>query len=111
MPVLLHLKPGQKGTKKLLAEYGDRLVCVRYRYDAEDRKRRKTIELVVAESDWTPKADLPDGECTVGVRIALEELELRSRAKRAGGRWNRATQLWEMPHDRAVAYGLKDRIV
>ena len=30
----LHLKPGQKGTKHLVAQYGDRLVCVRYRYDA-----------------------------------------------------------------------------
>ncbi|MGH7551901.1 MAG: hypothetical protein ACREMQ_02610 [Longimicrobiales bacterium] len=30
----LHLKPGEKGTKQLLAQYGDRLICVRYRYDA-----------------------------------------------------------------------------
>jgi hypothetical protein len=30
--VRLHLKPGQKGTKQLLAQYGDRLICVRYRY-------------------------------------------------------------------------------
>jgi len=29
--VRLHLKPGQKGTKQLLAQYGDRLICVRYR--------------------------------------------------------------------------------
>ncbi|MFC1853877.1 hypothetical protein ACFL27_27145 [candidate division CSSED10-310 bacterium] len=27
------LKPGQKGTKNLLSQYGDRLLCVRYRYD------------------------------------------------------------------------------
>jgi hypothetical protein len=33
--VRLHLKPGQKGTKQLLAQYGDRLICVRYRYDAQ----------------------------------------------------------------------------
>jgi hypothetical protein len=31
-PVGLHLKPGQKGTKHLVEQYGDRLVCVRYRY-------------------------------------------------------------------------------
>jgi hypothetical protein len=37
--VRLHLKPGQKGTKQLLAQYGARLVCVRYRYDAEQKKR------------------------------------------------------------------------
>ncbi len=38
------LKPGEPGTKKLLREYGDHLVCVRYRYDAQNRKRLKTVE-------------------------------------------------------------------
>lgn len=52
--VRLHLKPGQKGTKQLLEQYGDRLVCVRYRYDAERKKRFKTVELLVAERDWEP---------------------------------------------------------
>jgi hypothetical protein len=50
--VRLHLKPGQKGTKQLLAQYGDRLICVRYRYDAQRKKRFKTVELLVAERDW-----------------------------------------------------------
>ena len=54
MRTLLHLKPGQKGPKQLLAQYGDRLVCVRYRYDAQRKKRLKTVELLVAERDWTP---------------------------------------------------------
>ena len=31
--VRLRLKPGQKATKRLLAQYGDRLICVRYRYE------------------------------------------------------------------------------
>ena len=47
--VRLNLKPGQKGTKQLLAQYGDRLVCVRYRYDAYRKKRLKTVEILVAE--------------------------------------------------------------
>jgi hypothetical protein len=33
METRLSLAPGQNGTKKLLARYGERLVCVRYRYD------------------------------------------------------------------------------
>jgi len=44
-----HLKPGRKGTKQLLTQYGDRLVCVRYRHDAQQKKRFKTVELIVAE--------------------------------------------------------------
>ena len=55
MRTRLHLKPGQKGTKQLLAQYGDRLVCVRYRYDAQRKKRFKTVELNVAECDWDPQ--------------------------------------------------------
>jgi hypothetical protein len=52
--VRLHLKPGQKRTKQLLAQYGDHLICVRYRYDALRKKRLKTVELLVAERDWEP---------------------------------------------------------
>jgi len=50
--VRLHLKPGQKGTKQLLEQHGDWLICVRYRYDAQRRKRFKSVELLVAERDW-----------------------------------------------------------
>jgi hypothetical protein len=31
MKTRVKLKPGQKGTKKLVERYGDALVCVRYR--------------------------------------------------------------------------------
>jgi len=41
----LKLKPGQKGTKALSEQYGDALICVRYRYDEVSRTRIKTVEL------------------------------------------------------------------
>jgi hypothetical protein len=44
------LTPGQKGAKKILERYGERLVCVRYRYDERRRKRFTTIEIIVEES-------------------------------------------------------------
>jgi len=47
------LRPGQRGTK-LLREYGDRLVCVRYRYDEQNARRLKTVELVVEAVPWWP---------------------------------------------------------
>jgi hypothetical protein len=43
----LKLKPGQKGTKALVEQYGDALVCVRYRYDEASRTRIKTVELII----------------------------------------------------------------
>ncbi len=44
MRTRLHLKPGQKGTKQLLPQYCDRLVCVRHRYEAQCKKRFKAVE-------------------------------------------------------------------
>ena len=46
------LLPGQKGTLKPYEEYGDRLVCVRYRYNAERNRRIKTVEIVIDEAPW-----------------------------------------------------------
>ena len=66
MRTRLHLKPGQKGTKQLLAQYGDRLVCVRYRYHTQRKKRCKTVELIVAERDWEPPAPRLTAETIVG---------------------------------------------
>jgi len=37
MRIRLTLHPEQRGTKRLLAQYGERLVWVRHRYDAEQK--------------------------------------------------------------------------
>jgi hypothetical protein len=50
----LTLQPGRPGTKALLAEYGDRLLCIRYRYDDEILRRYKTVEVIVEETPWSP---------------------------------------------------------
>jgi len=61
------LQPGQKGTKKLLAEYGDQLVCVRYRDDKASRRQLKTVELIVEERPWGPELSASMGAARVGV--------------------------------------------
>ena len=98
--VRLHLKPGQKGTKQLLAEYGDRLICVRYRYDAQQKKRLKTVELIVGERDWQPPRP-----------VAFAEVAIRKRVKQAGGIWNTEQRVWQLRYDRVVALSLTSRIV
>lgn len=108
MQTRLVLKPGQDGTKELVQKYGERLVCVRYRYDAEKRKRYKTIELIVDEKDWQP---LPRADEVVGVRVAFEEYALRQRVKEAGGRWNQERRLWELRYVQVEALGLEHRVV
>ena len=42
--IRLTLRPDQAGAKGLRAQYGERLVGVRYRYDAQQQKRDKTVE-------------------------------------------------------------------
>ncbi|QTA91774.1 Uncharacterized protein dnm_078480 [Desulfonema magnum] len=60
MNIRRNLKPGQKGTKKLAEIYGDSLVCVRYRYDEKRKKRLKTVEIIIDETDWKPREKICD---------------------------------------------------
>jgi hypothetical protein len=110
-PVRLHLKPGQKGTKHLLAQYGDRLICVRYRYDAQRKKRLKTVEILVAERDWDPPQPRTAPDHLVELRVAFADVVVRQRVKQAGGTWNPERRLWQLRYDRVVALGLTSRIV
>jgi hypothetical protein len=103
MRTRLHLKPGQKGTKALRAQYGDRLVCGRYRYDTQRKKRCKTVERLVAARDWEPPAPRLTAETIVGVRIGFAEVDLRERVTQAGGQWNRSRQVWELRYDHLVS--------
>ncbi len=110
MPVGLSIKPGRSGTKKLVEQYGERLVCVRYRYDEEKRKRYKTVELIIEETAWTPKRQ-PRANEIVGIRVEVKEKELQNQIKREGGKWNPSDRVWEMRYDRALNLGLKPRII
>jgi len=109
--IRLHLKPGQKGTKQLLAQYGDRLICVRYRYDAQRKKRLKTVELLGAERDWEPPRPRFAHDQIVGLRVAFADVALRDRVKQAGGTWNPKRRVWQLRYDHVVALGLTSRIV
>lgn len=110
MRVRLTLKPGQRGTKQLVEEYGDRLVCVRYRYDDKQRKRYKTVELIVDEAEW-PDQNAPADALVVGVLVAREETDLRAQVKTEGARWNPERQVWELRYDRVRRLGLEGRLV
>ena len=105
------VNPGQRGTKKLLSQYGKKLVCVRYRYDEYLGKRFKTVELIIEESDWQPKQKpLKDGDLVM-VKVSLTETALQNRVKGAGGIWNREKRVWEIRYDKAKDLRLESRIV
>jgi hypothetical protein len=104
------VQPEGRGARKLFAQYGDRLVCVRYRSDARQQKRFKTIELIVAEWPWTPPSQKA-AESLVLVKVAFSEKTLRQQIKAAGGLWNPDLQRWALRYDRVVTLGLQNRIV
>ena len=52
MEVKATIKPGLNGIKKYLQQYGDQLVCVRYRYDKQRNRRQTIVKLIVDEQDW-----------------------------------------------------------
>ena len=110
--VRLILKAGQRGTKKLVEEYGERFVCVRYRYDPIRKRRLKTVELVVETKYWKPESYegvVPDTQA--GVRIDIQETELRQIVKDAGGKWNPVHKVWELSLSSIFDLDLEDRIV
>ncbi len=77
-----HLKPGQKGTKRLMERFGDSLLCVRYRYDEKRGVRLKTVEIVVEEKQFRPASCFRD-EDIVSVIVAYTENALREKLKAA----------------------------
>ncbi|MHB8766066.1 MAG: hypothetical protein ACYDA8_17255 [Deferrisomatales bacterium] len=112
MRVVRTLQPGAKGTVMLAAEYGARLVCVRYRYDDSTKKRYTTVEVVVAEGEWEPIARPPGAKTPPAwVRIAWGEKELARRVKDAGGRWDAERKLWQLPAAGVRELRLEDRVV
>jgi len=105
------LRPGQPGTRKLVAQYGDRLVCVRYRYDALKRRRYPTAGIIVDESDWDPLPSATARRQLMPVRIAVQETRLREKVKAAGGRWDPDKRVWHLPLEQVLQLGLSDRVV
>lgn len=105
------LKPGQPGTKKLVAAHGEKLVCVRYRYDPEEKRRVKTVELIIDDVPWEPPCKALPLRKTVNVRIRYGEIELGRRVKAAGGKWDRTKQAWELPYQEVLRLGLTNRII
>ena len=110
MKTRVNLKPGQKGTKRLVDRYGDALICVLYRYDAKPNRQYKTVEIIVSESEWTPPpAKYPDG-ALVPLKIGINETSLQSQVRAVGGRWNKQQQVWFVPYGCIVGTKLEKLI-
>src|SRR5215510_2794143 len=103
MRTRLTLHPHQDGAKHLRERYGDRLVCVRYRYDETKKQRWKTVELIIEKSEWEPPTPRQPGDTVVAIRVAAQEREVRQQVKAAGGKWNPRKVVWELSYGQVVA--------
>lgn len=110
MRTRLILKPGQPGTKRLVEKYGDSLLCVRFKYDAESRQRLKTVELLVERTDWTPPPPRYTVDTLVPLRIDAFDMPARSQAKAAGGRWDPEKKLWFVKYGKIAGTTLEKHI-
>jgi hypothetical protein len=90
-----HLKPGQKGTGRLVEKYGDSLLCVRYRYDEKRGVKLKTVEIIVEEKPCAATFRYRDTDI-VAVMVPYTEKTLRKILKDAGGRWHPEEKLWRV---------------
>lgn len=108
-----HFAARPERDEKLVERFGERLVRVRYLYDASTGRRLKTVELIVASAPWRPRsrAARRRDEEIVPVRIAFHETDLRERAKRLGAVWRPVQKIWELRWSDAKRLGIADRIV
>ena len=116
MDVIKKMRPGVPGTKRLLAKYGDQLVCVRYRHDKQNQRRVTTIELIVDEGFYLPERntsrflDFKNNNRNVYIRIDYNESELRRIVKCAGGKWEPNNKRWILRYREAEKLKLCERI-
>ena len=104
------LKPGQPGTKKWMEKYGDRLFCVRYRYNEASHQKITTIELIVEKNHWKSNSKFIPRNKIMSLQVDYSERHMRRLIKEAGGRWNQQKKVWELPYGIVLDLGLKDRI-
>jgi hypothetical protein len=109
-PDRLILKPRQRGTKKLMEQYGDRFVCLRYGINEKRKKRLKTVEIIVDENKLKTDNRIPSNKI-IHLRIQYGEIETARAVKGAGGRWNKAGKYRRLPYWEVRAIGLEDRII
>lgn len=110
MKTRLILKSGQPGTKTLTKKYGESLLCVRFRYDAESRQRLKTVELVIERTPWAPPKKQYTAETLVPLQIEAFDMPVRAQAKAAGGRWNPGKRLWFLKYGKVAGTPLENYI-
>jgi hypothetical protein len=105
------LIPGQPGTKKLADQYGQDLICVRYRYDEKNKERLTTVEIIVDRQKWILNNSKIPANKILNLKIQYGEKELAQQVKSLGGRWDSREKVWKLPLKYVQILRLEERIV
>ncbi len=89
----------------------ERLVCVRYRDDAEGQRKITTVEIVMEERPWHPAPKRIPDDTLLSLRVEYGEVEIGKAVRAAGGEWYPDQKVWKLPHKAIAALGLTDRII
>jgi hypothetical protein len=103
------IKPGKRGTRRLLEKYGDRLLCVRYHYDISTGVRITSVELIEEKTIW--KQNRIASTTIVPIKVNWGEKELAKQIKKVGGKWNKKRGVWEISYGKAKELRIESRIV
>ena len=104
-----HVKPGQNGAKRLTEQYGDALLCVRYRYDESRKVRLKTVEIVVEERPWEPPFRFRDDDLAP-VAVRFDETALREKLRKLRAKWDPEAKVWMVRYGKIRGTELEARI-
>jgi hypothetical protein len=105
MRVVKKLAPSSRGAIKLAVQFGQTLLCVRHRVDADAKTRFTTVELLVGQAPIKARP-----QRYVSVQIGWNEHALRSIVKEAGAQWDGKEKAWRMPRRLAGILRLTHRI-
>jgi hypothetical protein len=105
------IRPGQKGTRRFIRDWGERLVCVRYRFDAKEKIRYTTVEIVSSEPrPWIPPRR-PPPYALVYLKVDRNDWKAIRRLRDARVWFDGDKGLWRTRYDVAERLRLKARIV
>ena len=108
--VIKTLWPPQAGTRKLSAQHGAALLCVRYREDPVGLRRYTTVELVI-DGRPAPKARRKGmARWWFPIRVERKELTLHKLLRQHGAKWDPADRTWYLQPDALIDLGVQDRI-
>ncbi len=91
----------------MVEQYGESLLCVRYRYDQKRGICLKTFEILVEEKSVPARYKDDD---VVPVSVFYDEIDLREHLRKIHGKWDPQLKVYFVPYSLIHGTELESRI-